>query len=177
MVTRNVSGQSGGGIENASYLEVTQLSVLDSSIDSNRSTTGTGGGIDNFGGNVIVSGSTISGNSVPSLGGGVNNVNNSGVVTITNSTISGNSSGSEGAGIFNSHLVDLNVRQPGGPFGSTGETLFVRPARILTFSRARAILIPRISTRRSGHESTDFRFYLARRDSAARLHRHVAGIL
>ena len=108
-VARNVSGQGGGGIENSSFFEVTPLVVLDSSINGNRSVTGTGGGIDNFGGSVVVSGSTISDNSVPSLGGGIFNGNNSGVLTVTNSTISGNTSGSEGGGVFNQNSVaDFN---------------------------------------------------------------------
>lgn len=109
-VTQNISGGgAGGGIANMSFFEITPLAILDSSIDTNRAMDGGGGGIFNFGGAVIVSGSTISGNQTPQVGGGVFNLNNSGVLTVTNSTISGNSSDSAGAGIYTSGLVvDLN---------------------------------------------------------------------
>jgi hypothetical protein len=107
-ITRNTAGGAGGGIANVSFLEVTTLAVLDSTISGNFTLTGTGGGIQNFGGVAIVSGSTISGNSTVSLGGGIYNINNSGVLAVTNSTISGNTSGSEGGGVFNSAVADFN---------------------------------------------------------------------
>lgn len=109
-IARNTAGDGGGGIANISFLEVTTLAVLDSSISSNLARAGDGGGIYNFGGVAIVSGSTISGNETTSLGGGISNENGSGVLTVTNSTISGNRSGSSGGGIFNaqSSVADLN---------------------------------------------------------------------
>jgi hypothetical protein len=57
-----------------------------------------GGGIDNEGGAVTITGSTISDNSASTFGGGI--YNNEGTVTITGSTISDNTAASSGGGIY-----------------------------------------------------------------------------
>ena len=57
---------------------------------SGAQTSGNGGAFSNIGGKLTVSNSTISGNSVNGFGGGINN--NGGTLTVTNSTISGNAS-------------------------------------------------------------------------------------
>jgi hypothetical protein len=64
---------------------------------------GAGGGIDSYGGTVIITNSTISGNSADFAGGGGIYSYGGGVVTLADSTISGNmaTGGSSGGGISN----------------------------------------------------------------------------
>ena len=83
------------------------LTIRDSTIADNISYFN-GGGIFN-GGQLTISGSTISGNSKPSVpdypfnnGGGIAN-DEGGTLTITNSTIAGNTAGESGGGIANLH--------------------------------------------------------------------------
>jgi hypothetical protein len=57
-----------------------------------------GGGIENAGGTLTITNSTISGNTAQ-FGGGISS--NSGSVTVTNSTISGNTAEFDGGGIYN----------------------------------------------------------------------------
>jgi energy-coupling factor transporter ATP-binding protein EcfA2 len=83
------------------------LTIKDSTIADNISYFN-GGGIYN-GGQLTISGSTISGNSKPSVpdypfnnGGGITN-DEGGTLTITNSTIAGNTAGESGGGIANLH--------------------------------------------------------------------------
>ncbi len=83
----------GGGIYNAGTLTVTNSTL------SRNSANGAGGGIYNFmSGTLTVKNSTFSRNSTNNgFGGGVNN---QGTLMVTNSTLSGNSAGT-GGGIFN----------------------------------------------------------------------------
>jgi hypothetical protein len=90
----NSSDGSGGGIYNSGTLTVTSSTLAHNSAFS-------GGGIENDS-TLVVTDSILSANSVVSSGGGINN--NTGTVTITGSTLSDNStppSGSFGGGIFN----------------------------------------------------------------------------
>jgi hypothetical protein len=122
-VSGNTAAQNGGGIANMSYFEVTPLDVQDSTISGNRSVTGDGGGIYNFGGNATVSGSTISANQAD-IGGGVYNINNSAVLQMVNSTISGNSAASSGGGLDNHsgvRLVNVTVTNNLSATGNRGD--------------------------------------------------------
>ncbi len=65
----------------------------------NGGSNGSGGGLFNSGGSLIVSACTFSGNTANVSGGGVGN--SGGTMTLSNSTLSGNSAGSSGGGIFN----------------------------------------------------------------------------
>ena len=64
-----------------------------------------GGGLDNYGGNLTMTGCTVSGNSAGSYGGGLYS-NSSGTTTLTDCTVSGNSAG-YGAGLWNSGTATL----------------------------------------------------------------------
>ncbi|MHB1988308.1 MAG: choice-of-anchor Q domain-containing protein [Acidimicrobiales bacterium] len=67
-------------------------------VTGGTATGGSGGGIQNNGGTVTVTDSTISGNTVSVHGGGIDNAG--GTVTVTDSTISGNTAGYFGGGVF-----------------------------------------------------------------------------
>ena len=78
---------------------------------------GLGGGINNGGGTVTVTNSTLSGNSAATNGSGGGIYNGGGTVTVTNSTLSGNSAtdpNNGGGGIYN---------YPGGRVTVTNSTL------------------------------------------------------
>ncbi len=98
-ITGNTStGGSAGGIYNSGTLTIDR-----SMIDSNSATEFGGGGIFNSSsGELVVSNSTISDNSVDGLGGGILNWSGATLI-VANSTISGNTatSATHGGGIFN----------------------------------------------------------------------------
>jgi hypothetical protein len=81
---------------------VTSVFISGITIENGATSIGFGGGIDNEG-TLMVTNSTISGNSAGESGGGIVN---SGTLTVTNSTISGNSAG-EGGGILNTGTLTL----------------------------------------------------------------------
>ena len=72
--------------------------------NGSSSILGEGGGIENNGGTVNISNSTVSGNSAP-VGGGINS--GFGTLTISNSTVSGNSAAVFGGGIENGGTVNI----------------------------------------------------------------------
>ena len=82
----------------APIVEISGVAITSGDPDSDD-----GGGIQNSGGTVTLTNSTLSGNTA-SLGGGIHN--SSGTVTLTNSTLSGNTAGF-GGGIDNSGTVTL----------------------------------------------------------------------
>jgi hypothetical protein len=89
----------GGGIWNAGTLTVANSTIANNTAQSWGSSPGAGhgGGIQNTGGTVTITSSTITGNSA-SLGGGIYG---SGTIAITDSTISGNvSQAGQGGGIY-----------------------------------------------------------------------------
>ena len=90
------SATDGGGIYNKDGI----LTITGSTISTN-SATEHGGGIYN-GGTLIITGSTISGNSTANGGG----IYNHGTLTITGSTISGNSA-EYGGGIYNNGILTI----------------------------------------------------------------------
>ncbi len=83
------------------------LMLSNSTLSGNSATHfgGVGGGIYNSG-TLTVSNSTLSGNSAPSFGGG--GIYNSGTLTLSNSTLSGNSAAADGGGIDNSGTATLS---------------------------------------------------------------------
>ena len=87
----------GGGV-----LSSGNLTVRHAAVDGNRA--GAGGGLDNSGGTLMVTGSRIAGNSAPQFGGGgIQNggpQNTPGSVLVAGSSITGNRSRNEGGGIF-----------------------------------------------------------------------------
>ena len=103
LISGNQSGQ--GTICNCSG----SLTIAHSKLSGNTVTPGEGGGILNNGGNVIVTDSTLAGNSAAVGGGGIWN---NATVTIADSTLSGNSTTNNGGGIDN-----------GGTMTITGSTL------------------------------------------------------
>jgi hypothetical protein len=74
------------------------LTIKNSTISGNT-TAGGGGGVNNYIGTVAITNSTISDNTANSSGGGVANYH--GTVAITNSTISDNTANSSGGGVYN----------------------------------------------------------------------------
>ncbi len=116
----------GGGIFNIG------LATISDSIISNNSASSLGGGIDNgrlgvSGSNLIVTNSTITGNTASS-GGGIYNSTDDASASINNSTISGNRA-RFGGGISNSNVLDISnstisgntaVREGGGIFNAFG---------------------------------------------------------
>lgn len=80
----NKAGSLGGGVYNAG-----QLIMRDLTISDNEALGSTGGGLENFGGNALIIGSTFSGNGSLRGGGAIGN-SNSGVIDLQNSTLSGN---------------------------------------------------------------------------------------
>ncbi len=105
-----------GGTVNLSWLTLTGGNSTSTSIPAN-----TGGAIDNGGGTVHLSNSTLFGNSAATWGGAIRNFGSS-TLTVTNSTISGNSAGTSGGAIRNGGiLIVANSTISGNTVtGSTG---------------------------------------------------------
>jgi hypothetical protein len=85
---------SGGGL----YNNAGTITLSNSAVSGNSAVNGGGGGIFNHNGTTTLSLSTISGNTATSYGGGIRS--GSGNIILTNSTVSGNSARA-GGGIFN----------------------------------------------------------------------------
>jgi len=141
IVSNNIVGSSdtasGGGIWNSGEMDITNSIVNGNVSGGNGSQVpfGNGGGISNQEGSVmLISNSTISGNSAGLTGGGVYNVG--GLATIDSSTVSGNSASGindlegwgDGAGIYNgssititnSTLSNNNSTRSGGAVSNRG---------------------------------------------------------
>jgi hypothetical protein len=110
---------SGGGIDNAGNLTVTNSTLSDNTAGAS------GGGIDNTG-SLTVSNITLTGNSAAANGGGIDNAGN---LTVSNVTLTGNTAGANGGGIDNEQAGTLsatnatisgNSAQPGGTSGAGG---------------------------------------------------------
>ncbi len=110
-VSDNTAGAEGGGLWNSA---VASMQVFDCLIEGNVASGNDpdqgGGGIFGDGGQIVITGSTISGNVAngsSGSGGGV--LNNMGMLTLTSTTLSGNSSMRAGGGIeANVGTTDLN---------------------------------------------------------------------
>ena len=112
----NSSGINGGGLLNLGTLTLTNTTV-------SGNTAGTdGGGIYNSGGStLIMTASTVSGNSANSAGRNGGGIFNASAATLTNVTVSGNSANSGGGGVFNSGgtatLVNVTLDENSAPIG------------------------------------------------------------
>jgi hypothetical protein len=91
-ITGGKTSGSGGGIDNAGSMTLTDVTLSD-----NSAPAGNGGGINN-GGSMTMTDVSLSDNSAPGGGGGINN---SGSMTLTDVTLSGNAGEFGGGGIFN----------------------------------------------------------------------------
>jgi hypothetical protein len=121
-------GANGGGIDNEGT-----LAVVNSIVSNNYAYNGDGGGIANAlrvaSATLMVSNSTVSGNSA----GGGGGISNSGTLTLSNSTVSGNSAlggfGSGlGGGILTASTVSItNVTLTANRAGVHGGGLYVSP--------------------------------------------------
>jgi hypothetical protein len=124
-LTRSViTGNDGGGVMNYAYYDPAHVSISQSLITDNRGpgvlnqscyycsstsatvmliesviSRNTGRGIENLGGTITITNSTISGNTAIGVGGGVLNV--WGSITLLQSTISANTASGSGGGMFN----------------------------------------------------------------------------
>ena len=112
----NSSGVNGGGLLNLGTLTLTNTTV-------SGNTAGTdGGGIYNSGGGtLIITASTLSGNSANSAGRNGGGIFNASAATLTNVTVSGNSANSGGGGVFNSGgtatLLNVTLGENSAPIG------------------------------------------------------------
>ena len=84
------------------------MTIIHSTFSGNSAATG--GGIENDGGDPVVTNSTFSGNSATTNGGGINNT--SGTVNLTNVIIANSTSGGDCSGLVVSHV--WNRRDRGG---------------------------------------------------------------
>ncbi len=111
---------TGGGINNNGSATVTLIHTT----VSGNSVHGLGGGIENTAGTVRLTNSTVAGNTA-SFGGGISN--RSGGTTLISSTVSGNSAGSNGGGIANSegslNLTNSTVSRNSAASGDGGGIL------------------------------------------------------
>ncbi len=109
-IVDNMTGRSGGGIRN-----VGALTVDTSTIATNKATTGNGGGINNgflgaLSGTVVLTNSTVSGNTAQGFGGGLRNVSSAAnAITITNSTFHGNTAQTGAGGGINTNAGTVSV--------------------------------------------------------------------
>ena len=112
-ITSSSSYNGGGAIYNSTYVysyysdrpEVKTAEIINTTITGNRASNG--GGISNRG-DLIITDSTLSGNTATYGGGGINN---RGELTISNSTIANNSASYDGGGISNATEGNLEVIQ------------------------------------------------------------------
>ena len=102
LIDSQITGNNGPGLENWGTLVVYR-----SSVSNNDSTGRAGGGLFNMAGaTATITQSLISGNTTPSVGGGLINV---GTLYIKDSTISGNTASSDGGGIVTSTTASTTV--------------------------------------------------------------------
>jgi hypothetical protein len=95
IVSKN-SAQSGGGIFTG--FGFSPVTLIDSNINDNVATLGSGGGIFNILDSDTLQNTTVSGNAAALEGGGIND--NAGTTTIDNSIVTHNTAGSGGGGVF-----------------------------------------------------------------------------
>jgi CSLREA domain-containing protein len=122
-LTGGDAGSRGGAVSNSADLTLTRVTISGNSAGT-PSTGGHGGGIANSSGNLIINGSTISGNSTVTGGNGGGIHSHFGSMTITGSTISGNSTATSGFGggiysgytatTIDSSTISGNSAQTGG---------------------------------------------------------------
>lgn len=139
VVDNNSAANEGGGIAGGA---ITTLTVIDSTISNNTSTSLHGGGLGSYGA-VIVTGSTFVGNSSGFSGGGIallNGGGQNGSLTATNSTFSANQAAVTGAGIYFDTGVttntitnctitlnqQINLGSSGGGIGMPGGTVTLK---------------------------------------------------
>ena len=96
-ITNNRSGGAGGGVQISGFPNPADLTMTDSTVSDN--TGRLGGGIYQSSGTTMISGSTISGNSVSEDGGGF--YTRIGTANVSDTTLENNSAGA-GGGIFSS---------------------------------------------------------------------------
>lgn len=121
IIDSNQAYNSGGGIFSQFDGDIT---ITNSEVTNNRVTYPgyQGGGVSSDGGNVTISGSTLTGNTSAGDGGGI--YNNDGSVTITDSTINGNVAGYGGGAILNEtgtvSVSDSNLQNNRALYGDGG---------------------------------------------------------
>jgi hypothetical protein len=137
-ITGNYGYNSGGGIYNSGTLVIDKSTIENNFSEDGLELTGegAGGGIDNDGGNVTITKSTISGNYATNVNasGGAGIANLAGVVNITASTIAGNScyyntsggvvENAPGGGILNESIITLTNSTVEGNAGSEGGGIY-----------------------------------------------------
>ena len=115
LVSGNSSMGEGGGLSNG-YPGT--LTLVNSTVSENTATWW-GGGISS-GGTLIVTGSTVSGNSSQDAGG----IGTGGTLTLINSTVSGNTATERGGGIWNARLATLTNITVSSNDATTGDAIF-----------------------------------------------------
>lgn len=130
VVSGNVATSSGGGLYNDGATSVMALS----GVTVSNNIAGSGGGILNSSGNLTVTGSTISANSVNVNGGGIKN--NFGTLSVTSSTISGNNGGGGGGGILSYFDTSTTVTAStiSGNSATSGGGIWDRSSHVLVIS-------------------------------------------
>jgi CSLREA domain-containing protein len=124
----------GGGISNTNALTgiTATVTMTNSTVSGNSALNSTGGagrsgGIDNNGGNLTITDSTVSNNTATYIAGGIYNWG--GNLTMTGSTVSGNTTQREGGGVLSepgtTHLTTIsNSTISGNRVTGTGENTF-----------------------------------------------------
>ena len=113
-MTLNSATSNLGGAIATGYSGVNNINVSGSTLNSNSASTG--GGIGIGAGTVIVTNSTISGNTASNAGGGIAGGN--GTVTLNNVTITGNTANNQGGGVYSFATVNYNRSIVSGNFAS-----------------------------------------------------------
>lgn len=144
-VSRGVNGTAATVHSAGATVSLVQLVLINSALSGNSSDFG--GGLYNDDGSIVLTGSTISGNTASTDGGGVLN-DRAARMAVLGSTLNGNSAGRDGGGFYNNStatvsFVDSTVT--GNSAGASGGGLHSESAAISTLTNTRFALNSAVS--------------------------------
>lgn len=111
MITGNSASEEGGGLMNFLGSLTIDGVTIDGNTASGVSAAQGGGGVYNVQGTLTVLGSTISNNIADGTSGSGGGFNNGGILVVTQSTITGNSAANEGGGIYNELFATATIQE------------------------------------------------------------------